>query len=121
MTNATVQASGITRLNIFKKMLSVVADPDRMLPCLTLTYDADRTEIFADLVPITIFIEIYTKDDAITDDLADAIVALLHRYTGRTDGVTVYLTVDKGGRVSPVFDSRLNAWGSLLSFDVKFG
>ena len=121
LAEPTVIANGIGRSHVFNKMLSTVVDTNQVFPCLTLTYDADRTEIFADLVPITVFIEIHTKDAAITDDLADAIVALYHRYTGRTEAVTVYMCHDQGGRVSPIFDSRLNTWGSLLAFDIKFG
>lgn len=121
LVEPTVVANNIGRSRIFNKMLSTVTDTDRVFPCLTLTYDADRTEIFADIVPITVYIEIHTKDATITDDLADAIVALYHRHTGHTDAVTVYMCHDQGGRVSPIFDSHLNTWGSLLAFDIKFG
>lgn len=121
LTDPTVQANGIDRTKIFKKMLSTVSDTDRVFPCLTLSYDADRTEIFADIVPICVYVEIHTHDDSITDDLADAIVTLFHRYTIKTDDIIIYMCHDNGGRVSPIFSSVDNTWGSLLSFTIRFG
>jgi hypothetical protein len=118
VTNADLAA--LFNVNtIYRKSLPQVKSP--VYPCITIHYDLDPRQAFAEIDHLYLFITIYTEEFFDAEDTADTLSDMFHLYTYSDDTIVIYKMFSQGGMVSPVYDEKLRKWNSVLQFEVHLG
>lgn len=105
--------------NVYRRSLPQIKDPK--YPCITVFYDLDPRQIFAEIDHIQLYITIHTDEFFDAENSADLIADLFHLYSISTSEFIVYKMFSQGGMASPVYDDKLRKWNSVLQFEVHLG
>lgn len=110
---------GFTNKAIYRAYLPQVKDP--VFPCITLVFDPEKLELFANISEGKLYIGVHSKSFGDVEAMANDIDTLLHLHKGVDGNLTVYKCHNKGGTPQPMHNATLNYWETVLEFDVSFG
>ena len=124
---------GLTPAQIYKQFLPQIKDP--IYPCITLGYESDPSELFADIENGSLYLDIYSKDFNLPWTISNYLKKPpdkggFHNYHYADDTLIVFQMLYLGGAgvkratplsTVPTFDTSLNAWVSQLEFGVRLG
>jgi hypothetical protein len=105
--------------NVYRRTLPQIKDPK--YPCITMYYDLDPRQAFAEIDHVQLYITIHTDEFFDAENSADLIADLFHLYTYSDNEIVIYKMFSQGGMVSPVYDDKLRKWTSVLQFEVHLG
>jgi urate oxidase len=110
---------GFTNQQVYRQYLPQVKQP--VFPCLTLSYEVDKREVFADVDDLCLFVSVHAKDFDTAEQVAKLISDTLHKHTYSDDQLTIYKCHDVGIPTVPSFNKDLNCWEAVVEFDCQVG
>ena len=117
--DATLQANGITKKNVYRRYLPMVKNPPA--PHITLFYEVERTEVSTGIDKTKLYVILHTSEFLETYDMQTTIHDLLHQFTWFDNNFALYKCFSMGGPAVPIFDKELNHWEVCLEFDCEIG
>lgn len=111
--------NGLTTQTIYRQYLPQVKNPS--YPCLTLAYEIDQREVFADVDDIRLYVMAHTKEFDGAEVLGNLIADSLHKYTYSDDTLIVYNCLDVGIPTTPSWNRDQNCWDTIVEFTCSVG
>lgn len=118
-TSEHFTTSGFKKEQVYRQYLPQVKDPK--FPCITLSFEKDHMENFADIAAGTLFVSVHMKDFSKTQDVATWLTVLLHEHKFSNGTLIIYKCQEQGGPPTPSYDKDKECWESIQGFEVLFG
>lgn len=109
---------GYNKERVYRQYLPQVKDPQ--YPCITLSFEKERMEAFADIATGTLFVSVHTKTFSKTQSGSDWLSKVLHMFTFSDGETVVYKCQEQDGPPTPTYDKNTETWESMQSFHVAF-
>jgi len=117
--DAHFTTDGFNQEQVYRQYLPQVKDPT--FPCISIAFEKDKTEVFADIFSGVLYISVNTKQFAQTQSVSDWISRLLHTHTFSDTSLVLYKCQEQGGPPTPSYDKETKTWESMQGFEVCFG
>lgn len=111
--------SGFNREQVYRQYLPQVKDP--VFPCITLSFEKDKTEVFADVAIGTLYISVHMKQFSKVQDVQKWLTSSMHQHTFSDGTLVIWMCQEQGSPPTPSWDEKTQTWESIQSFDVRFG
>jgi hypothetical protein len=112
-------AEGFTQERVYRQYLPQVKSPE--FPCITLSFEKEKTEVFADIAVGKLFVSVHSKQFSACQTAANWITPLLHLHKYSDPTLIVYQCHEQGGPPTPSWDEKTESWESMQGFDAIFG
>ena len=117
--DATLQAHGITKKNVYRRYLPMLKNPAP--PHLVLHYELEGTEVSTGIDKAKLYIILHTAEFLETYEMQMVIHDLIHYLMYSDENFILYKCFSVGGPAVPYFDKELNHWETCLEFDCEIG
>lgn len=89
-----------------------------VFPCMVTAYQIDETEVFADIAQGKLFVTVYCQEFNAAEQVAQKVIAFLHRYTYGDDTLVIHKCHNIGGPPLPAHENSIGAWEAPTEFDI---
>jgi conjugal transfer/entry exclusion protein len=119
--DATLSGLGFTVKNV-KQGYSPLEGAEVTFPVSTILYDDNSSPVWqSTFTNRQVTIEVHTKTYFDAEQAKDAIKDLFHKYSYANTEIDIHLMTHVGGMGSPAYNAKINAWSTMLQFNVRSG
>lgn len=110
---------GFTKEQVYRQYLPQVKDPK--FPCISLSFEKDQEEIFAEISSGMFYVTVNTKQFSKSQSTTNWITDLLHGHTYSNGSLVIYKCLEKSSPPSPSYNKDTETWETTQGFEVSFG